>query len=149
MLKTINLFIGTGFFSGYFPKAPGTMGSLVALMFFLIPGFSDSIVIIPAIIFSIIVGIPLGNYFENIYGEDPQIFTLDEFVGTWITFLFVPINLQTIIFGFLVWRLLDIIKPFPANKVEKLKGGLGIMMDDVVSGVYSLLIIHIFISLFN
>ena len=149
MLKTIKLFIGTGFFSGYFPKAPGTMGSLVALMFFLIPGFSESIVIIPVIIISIIVGVPLGNYFEKIYGEDPQIFTLDEFVGTWITFLFVPINLPTIILGFLVWRTFDIIKPFPANRAEKLKGGWGIMMDDVVSGVYSLLIIHIFISLFN
>ncbi|MCP5062639.1 MAG: phosphatidylglycerophosphatase A [Ignavibacteriae bacterium] len=148
MLKTIKLFIGTGFFSGYFPKAPGTMGSLVALMFLLIPGFSESIVIIPAIIISIIVGIPLGNYFEKIYGEDPQIFTLDEFVGTWITFLFVPIKLETIILGFLVWRILDIVKPFPANRAEKLKGGWGIMMDDIVSGVYSLLIIHIFISLF-
>ena len=149
MLKTIKLFIGTGFFSGYFPKAPGTMGSLVALMFFLIPGFSESIVIIPVIIISIIVGVPLGNYFEKMYGEDPQIFTLDEFVGTWITFLFVPINLPTIILGFLVWRTFDIVKPFPANRAEKLKGGWGIMMDDVVSGVYSLLIIHIFISLFN
>jgi len=149
MLKTIKLFIGTGFFSGYFPKAPGTISSLVALLFFLIPGFTSVYVNIPVIVLSFLIGIPLGNYFEKHFGEDPQIFTLDEFVGTWITFLFVPLTLKTVAIGFLVWRILDILKPFPANKAEKLNGGWGIMMDDVVSGVYSLLIIHIFIKLFN
>ncbi|MEE9429668.1 MAG: phosphatidylglycerophosphatase A [Melioribacteraceae bacterium] len=148
IIRAINTFFSTGFYSGFFPYAPGTIGSLVALLFFLIPGFSNINVLLPVIVITFIVGIPLGNYFEKIYGVDPKQFTLDEFVGTWITFLFVPMELPYIIVGFIIWRILDITKPFPADRFEKLKGGWGIMMDDVVSGMYSLLFIHIFISLF-
>lgn len=144
MIKKIKIFLGTGFYSGYFPKMPGTFSSLIAMLFFFIPGFDNLYFLIPLIILIFFLGIYLGSEFENIYEKDPPIFTLDEFVGTWITFLFVEKSIIILIFGFLIWRLLDIVKPFPANKVEKLKGGLGIMMDDVISGVYSLLIIHIF-----
>ena len=140
----INKFVGSGLFSGYFPFAPGTMGSLFALGIFLIPGFENLYIILPVTLICFIIGIPLGNYFEKIYGKDPKQFTLDEFVGTWITFLFVPKSLLLIIVGFIIWRVLDIIKPFPANRLESLNGGLGIMLDDVASGMYSLLIIHIF-----
>ena len=144
MLDKIYKLIGSGIYSGYFPFASGTIGSIVALLFFLIPDFEKPIIIIPAIIISFFVGIYLGNYFESIYGKDPKEFTLDEFVGTWITFLFVPKTIPFLIGGFIIWRFFDIIKPFPANKLESLKGGLGIMLDDVVSGMYSLLIIYIF-----
>lgn len=140
----INKFVGSGLFSGYFPFAPGTMGSLFALGIFLIPGFENIYIILPVTIICFLIGIPLGNYFEKIYGKDPKQFTLDEFVGTWITFLFVPKSLLLIIVGFIIWRILDILKPFPANRLESLNGGLGIMLDDVASGMYSLLIIHIF-----
>jgi phosphatidylglycerophosphatase A len=148
MIRAINTFFSTGFYSGFFPYAPGTIGSLVALLFFLIPGFSNINVLLPVIVITFIIGIPLGNYFEKFYGVDPKQFTLDEFVGTWIAFLFVPMKLPYIIVGFIIWRILDIIKPFPADKAERLKGGWGIMLDDIISGMYSLLIIHIFISLF-
>jgi len=148
-LKKIKIFIGTGFYSGFTPVAPGTAGSIVAFFIFLIPGFENLYIISFAIIFSILIGIPLGNFFENIYGKDPGIFTLDEFIGTWIAFLFVPKHWLILIIGFLLWRILDILKPFPANKAEKLTGGVGIVLDDIISGVYSLIIIHIFITLFN
>jgi len=148
-LKKIKKFIGTGFYSGYAPVAPGTFGSLVALLIYLIPGFENLFIIIPAILVSIIIGIPVGNYFEKLYGKDPGIFTLDEFIGTWITFLFVPKEWVIILLGFVLWRILDITKPFPAKKAEEFNGGVGIILDDIVSGVYSLIIIHIFISLFN
>jgi len=148
MILQINKFIGSGFLSGYFPFAPGTIGSLVALGIFLIPGFENIYIILPVTIICFIIGIPLGDYFENIYGKDPKQFTLDEFVGTWITFMFIPKSLYLILLGFGIWRLLDIIKPFPANRLESLNGGLGIMLDDVASGVYSLLIMYIFKVLF-
>ncbi len=148
MIHKIKLFLGTGFLSGYFPKAPGTFGSIFALIIFLIPGFENYLIIIPSILLSILIGVPLGNYFEQKFGKDPSIFTLDEFIGTWITFLFLPKTTIIIIVGFLIWRILDITKPFPANKVESIKGGWGIILDDIISGMYSLLIMHIFNILF-
>ncbi len=148
-MKEIKKIIGSGFYSGYAPFAPGTFGSVVAFLIFLIPGFEKTYIIIPVILLAIVIGIPVGNYFEELYGKDPGIFTLDEFIGTWITFLFVPKNWIVLLFGFILWRILDITKPFPAKKAEELNGGVGIILDDVISGVYSLIIIHIFITLFN
>lgn len=144
MLDKIYKLIGSGFYSGYFPFASGTAGSLVAMLFYLIPEFSNPDIVITAIIISFFIGVYLGDYFEKIYGKDPNEFTLDEFVGTWLTFLLVPKTTPFLIGGFIIWRFFDIIKPFPANKMESLKGGWGIMLDDVVSGMYSLLIIYIF-----
>ena len=140
--------IGTGFFTGYVPAMPGTAGSIAALLIFLIPGFNQIHIMVPIIVFCFILGLPLGDYFESKYGHDPQIFTLDEYVGTWISLLLVPDNVFFITSAFLLWRVLDIIKPFPVKRTEKLKGGLGIMLDDVVSGMYSLIIIYIFNVLF-
>ena len=148
-MKEIKKIIGSGFYSGYAPFAQGTFGSVVAFLIFLIPGFEKTYIIIPVILLAIVIGIPVGNYFEKLYGKDPGIFTLDEFIGTWITFLFVPKNWIVLLFGFILWRILDITKPFPAKKAEELNGGVGIILDDVISGVYSLIIIHIFITLFN
>jgi phosphatidylglycerophosphatase A len=148
MIQQIKKVIGSGFFSGYFPFAPGTIGSLVALVIFLIPGFGNIYVILPAIIVCFFIGLPLGDYFEDLYGKDPKQFTLDEFVGTWIALLITPKTLELILVTFVVWRVLDIIKPFPANRAESLNGGLGIMLDDVVSGMYSLIFIYIFKVLF-
>lgn len=148
MKNKILEFIGTGFYTGYVPFAPGTATSLLALSFFFIPGFNEHIILIPLILCCFIIGFPLGNYFESKYGSDPQIFTLDEMVGTWISLLLVPDNLIFIFSTFILWRFLDIVKPFPAKNLEKLNGGFGIMMDDVVSGMYSLIIIYIFNVLF-
>ncbi len=149
MIHQIKKIISSGLFSGYFPFASGTIGSIVALLIFFIPGFNQPSIVIPIIIIAFIIGIPLGNYFESIYGKDPKQFTLDEFVGTWIAFLLTPNTFIWIILTFAIWRGLDIFKPFPANKAENLKGGLGIMLDDVISGMYSLIIIYIFKVLFE
>ena len=143
----INKIIGSGLFSGYIPFASGTFGSLVAVIIYLIPGFENYYIIIPSIVILFVLGIHIGNYFEKLYGKDPNEFTLDEIVGTWITFLIIPKELFYIIFAFCIWRFLDIVKPFPAKNAESLKGGLGIMLDDVVSAMYSLIIIYIFMVL--
>jgi phosphatidylglycerophosphatase A len=82
---------------------------------------------------------------EKILGKDPKECTIDEFVGTWISFLFLPKNIIILIIAFLLWRILDILKPPPANKMENLREGWGIMLDDVVSGFYTMLIMQIII----
>ncbi len=138
------IFLGTGFYSGYSPFASGTAGSLVALLF--IPFGTEALLVLSVVFF--FVGIKLGDKFENEYGKDPGIFVLDEFVGTWVAFLFADINLYSIIFIFFVWRFFDILKPFPVRNAEKLKGGLGIMLDDVIAGIYANIVWQITVVFF-
>jgi phosphatidylglycerophosphatase A len=140
-------FLGSGFYSGYIPFASGTFGSLAALLIYLIPGFEKIYILLPAIIVFTILGFRIGNKFEELYGKDPSQCTIDEVVGMWISLLFIPKTFFNLILCFFVWRLLDIIKPYPAGKLEELPGGYGIMMDDIVASLYSLIIVHIIIKL--
>jgi phosphatidylglycerophosphatase A len=141
--------LGSGFFTGYIPFASGTFGSFAALLIYYIPGFSNPYIMIPAIILFAVYGVFIGTKFEKLYGEDPAECTIDEVVGMWITLLFVPKTLIISLTGFLIWRILDIIKPFPARQAEKLHGGLGIMMDDVIAGLYSLIILLVILIIFK
>ena len=148
-LNLIEKTLGSAFFTGYIPVASGTFGSLAALIIFLIPGFENPFIIIPAIIVFFIYGIFVGNKFEAVYGKDPSECTIDEIVGTWIAYLFLPKTVGIIILTFFIWRALDVIKPFPARGLEKLNGGLGIMIDDVVSGFYTLIIMQVIVYFFG
>ncbi len=141
-------FIGSGFLTGYIPTASGTFGSLAALVIYFIPGFEKLSILIPAIIIFMLYGIYVGSKFEKQYGEDPAECTVDEVVGMWITLILVPKTILFAVISFFVWRIMDIIKIPPARQVEKLKGGLGIMMDDVVAGIYSLVLVHFILLIF-
>ena len=140
-------FIGSGFYTGYSPYISGTVGSLAALIIYLIPGFEELFVIIPAIIIFMVYGIYLGNKFEAEYGKDPSQCTVDEVVGMWISLVALPKTAGIIAASFILWRILDIIKPPPARNLERLKGGMGIMIDDVISGIYTLIIMHLVVYL--
>lgn len=141
--------VGSAFFTGFIPIASGTFGSLVALLFYLIPGFEKLQIILPAIIILFTYGIVVSTKFEKIYGEDPAECTVDEVVGTWIALIALPKTILIAFTSFFIWRILDIIKPFPAGKAESLSSGWGIMMDDVISGFYSLIIVHLIVYLFG
>ena len=141
--------LGSGFYTGYIPIASGTWGSLAALIIFLIPGFENPSIMIFMISLFILIGVPIATKFESIYGKDPKECTIDEVVGTWISFLFLPRKIWWIIIAFLIWRAIDIYKPFPIRKLEKIKGGWGVMLDDVLGGIYSFMIIQVIIYLFN
>ena len=140
-------FIGSGFYTGYSPYISGTVGSLAALIIYLIPGFENLFIIVPAIIIFMVYGIYVGNKFESEYGKDPSQCTVDEVVGTWFSLIALPKTIGIIITAFFLWRILDIIKPPPARNLERLKGGLGIMIDDVISGIYTLIIMHLVVYL--
>lgn len=133
---------GSFFYTGYIRIASGTFGSFVALLFYLIPGFENPFFLGPVIIFFSIYGIYLGNLFENKYGKDPAECTIDEAVGMWISLLFLPKNLILISITFLLWRLFDIIKPFPAKQAEDIPGGTGIMLDDIIAAIYVCIIMN-------
>ncbi len=143
----IEILLGSAVYTGFIPFASGTFGSLVGLAAYLIPGFEQLHIILPAIFIFSIWGMRIGDKFETVYGKDPAECTLDEVVGMWISLLLVPKEPLFIIVAFIIWRALDIIKPYPANRIEKLKGGAGIMLDDVVSGIYTFLIMQIFVYL--
>ena len=146
----INFFeklLGSGFYSGYSPIISGTVGSLVAIGIYLIPGFEQLLIILPATILFFGYGILVGDKFEIQYGKDPAQCTIDEIVGTWISLIALPKTIWVVIITFIIWRILDIVKPPPARNLEKIKGGLGIMLDDVVSGAYTLIIMHLAVYL--
>jgi len=148
-LSIIEKLFGSGFYTGYIPFASGTFGTLAALIIYLIPGFENPYVIVPVIFIFFIYGIYVGNKFENVYGKDPSECTIDEVVGTWISYLLLPKTIGIMIITFFLWRALDIFKPYPARKLERLNGGFGIMIDDVVSGFYTLIIMHLVVYFFG
>ncbi len=144
----LNLFektIGSGFFTGYIKGVPGTYASIAAMLIYWIPGFENPYILIAAIVIFFFYGIQVGGRFEKIYGKDPKECTIDEFVGMWITLLFLPKQPEISVIAFILWRIADIVKPFPAKNLEKIGGGLGIMLDDVVAGLYSLIVLHAFL----
>lgn len=148
-LNFIDKLLGSGFYTGYIPFASGTFGSFAGLLIYFIPGFEKPAIMIPAIIILSVYGIYAGTQFEKVYGKDPAQCTIDEIVGTWVSLLFVPKALWISLIVFVIWRLSDIVKPFPARKLEQLNGGLGIVMDDIVSGFYVLIIVHLFILFYG
>lgn len=148
-INTLEKILGSGFYTGYIPKASGTFASAAALILFLIPGFENPTLMIALITFFTIVGVDIAIKFEKNYGPDPKEFTLDEFIGTWISLLFLPKKIWFLIIAFFVWRFMDIIKPFPIRKLETVKNGWGVILDDILAGIYSFLIMQIFINVIN
>ena len=147
-INFIERIIGSGLFTGYAPKASGTFGSFIALLIFLIPGFENPALMIFLISLCILIGVPIAVKFEKVYGEDPAQYTLDEFIGMWITLLFIPKKIWFILAAFFIWRAFDIIKPFPVNKLESFKNGWGVILDDVMAGIYSFIVIQLIVYVY-
>jgi len=99
--------------------------------------------------FFIIIGVDIAKKFEKVYGNDPKEFTLDEIIGTWISLLFIPKKIWYLLIAFFIWRFMDIVKPFPIKKLELIKNGWGVILDDVLAGIYTFLIIQLSFNLLN
>ena len=140
----INLF-GTGFFSGYFPFASGTFASFVALLVFLFSSFHLWYNLLFLIFIFYWIGVYTAAKIEVLVGKDPSIVVIDEFVGMWVSLIFIPVSVTTVIIAFILFRIFDIFKPFPANYFNNRIGGNAIMLDDVIAGIYTNLILHIFL----
>jgi phosphatidylglycerophosphatase A len=135
--------VSSFFFAGYFPVAPGTFGSLIALLiiWFFVPGFFYILVPISLVLF--FVSVWSAGRAEEIFGHDGSQIVIDEVTGMAISLAFVPHRLGYFAAAFFLFRIFDIIKPPPARKAERLKGGWGVTMDDVVAGVYANLVLHL------
>jgi len=147
-LTVVEKALGSTLFSGYIPFASGTFSSAVAFAFYWIPGFEKPALLIPLIILFSLLGIFIGSRFEKSYGKDPSQCTIDETVGMWISLLFLPKQIIITVIAFFIWRLLDIIKPFPARQSEKLPGGIGIVTDDIISAIYTSIIMNLIVIKF-
>ncbi len=137
----------SGLFSGYSPVASGTVGSAVALAVYFLPGFEQPMVILPVGFLTFLAGVNASHRMEQRYGHDPTEVTIDEVVGMWVSLLLLPKSIVIAVCAFVLFRVFDIIKPFPARKFDNVLGGLGIMMDDVVAGLYTNLAMHLLVAL--
>jgi phosphatidylglycerophosphatase A len=135
----VAVFIATVGYIGYFPVAPGTVGSAAGLLFYALVWWSQSVYVEVGLIVALFaIGVWAGTTSERYFGGiDPGPIVLDEVVGMLITLAFIPVGLSGAIAGFLLFRVFDVIKPFPAARLEKLHGGLGVMADDAMAAVYS------------
>jgi phosphatidylglycerophosphatase A len=140
-MKFLSNLISTFFYLGKLPKAPGTWGSLGALLVWsLIPEtllFRSAVLVITLIVGFIACEITLKQSDD----PDPSYIVIDEVVGLWITLLFVPKTIFLFTFGFVLFRLFDILKPSFVYSIQYLKGSLGVMLDDILAGILSLLIL--------
>ena len=136
-----------GFGSGLSPVAPGTMGTLIAIPIFLILAtFSPTIYLLFVTVLFLVGCWSSTLTAKELHVHDHPGIVIDEIVGYLITMIFVPITWYWILLGFLLFRLFDIWKPWPISiSDQKLKGGFGIMFDDVLAALYSLLSLHIVI----
>jgi phosphatidylglycerophosphatase A len=150
--------VATGFFAGYIPWASGTFGTAVGVLLYLLP-HTDGPFILPAMVVTgfflgvftsgkvaAVVGHKLtrtaelakATFQSGRHGEaDPSIVVIDEIVGMWVSLLFLPKTTLVVVIAFVLFRVFDILKPPPAGRLEGYPHGWGIMLDDVVAGVYA------------
>lgn len=134
--------IGTFFGCGLFPKMPGTVGTLgaVVLYFFI----ADSSLYLVCIGIAFLLGLWSSRFLsESQKDSDPQEVVIDEVVGFLITMYLIPWSLVNVLCGFILFRFFDILKPWPIKKIEKLNAGFGIMLDDVVAGIFAGIVLHV------
>jgi phosphatidylglycerophosphatase A len=148
-MQRLGLFIATCGYVGYVPVAPGTFGSALGLLVFLAVRSTGSAVVelgVIALVFA--VGLWAGTVAEHHFGGiDPGPVVIDEVFGMLITLALLPVTLTGAIVGFLVFRVLDVIKPWPSAGFERLPGGLGVMADDGMAAIYGNLVMRGLIAL--
>ena len=145
-MRALITLLSTGFYVGYTPRAPGTASSMLGLglvwaltgpLGLTVPNY----LLVTALFF--VLGIWVSSRAETLFGHDGPRIVIDEIAGVLIVFTAMPFDLFTVVAGFILFRVLDIWKPFPCDRVQRLPGGLGVMMDDAVAAVYAHLLLRI------
>ena len=143
---------------GYLPLAPGTFGSLVSVGLFLllarvVTGNALVLIVLVSIAVVTFAGIWAGSRIEQLSGrKDPGKVVIDEVAGQLIALfpltLFARWSTAAVIVSFILFRFFDIVKPYPANRLQEVDGGMGIMFDDLLAGVYGAVVVSIFLRIF-
>ena len=133
------VFLATVGYCGYFPIAPGTVGSAAGLVLYLVVWWAQSPLVEVSLILGLFAsGVWAGTIAERYFGGiDPGPIVLDEVVGMLVTLAFIPVGAWGAVAGFVLFRVFDVLKPFPARRLESLHGGLGVMADDAMAAIYA------------
>ncbi|MBD3179049.1 MAG: phosphatidylglycerophosphatase A [Candidatus Latescibacteria bacterium] len=147
LTRRIVTLLGSFFYSGFFPIAPASFASFIWVIWYLyIPG--GRVLVNP---YSLLITIPLSvlvaDRMESYYGHDAPEIVIDEFVGMQISLLMFQPTLKIAAAGFLLFRVYDIAKPFPAGASQRIPGGAGVVIDDIIAGVYSFLTLKVVLYL--
>ncbi len=150
-MKHFILVLATGFGVGYSPVAPGTLGTLIAIpVFYFLSNISSPVYEITLIGF-FFLSVWISENAEIFFGKkDDQRIVLDEMMGFLVTMLWIPKTAILILIGLFLFRFFDILKPFPIRHLEKkLRGGYGVVLDDVLAGVYGNIVLQVIIHFFT
>ncbi len=133
--------IGTFAFTGFFPIAPATFASLVFLLLYgLVPG--GEVLAHPLVaLVTLVLSIPVSTRLEKIYGHDAGRIVIDEIVGLQVILVAAAPTTAGLVLVFFLFRLFDIVKPYPAGRAQKLPTGLGVVSDDFIAGLYTRLVL--------
>ena len=139
-------FWGTGFGTGYWPWGPGTAGAAVALALWtlcgcFVPATVLQCITLVAIVLGTVIGTVATNNLEPIWGEDPSKVVIDEMVGVWIPLLVCGWFSYYSLLAFVLFRFFDILKPLGIRALDRRSGGFWVMADDILAGIYSLVVI--------
>jgi len=149
MQQRLALFVATVGYAGFFPIAPGTVGSAVGLAVYAAIRWTDSAVAEgAALILAMVIGVWAADLVEKQLGKDPSAVVIDEVLGMLVTVAFLNVTVNGAIAAFFLFRLYDVVKPWPAGRLEHLHGGPGIMLDDAMAGVYGNLTMRLLIAIF-
>ncbi len=132
-------FLAFGFGAGLAPIAPGTFGTLAAIPFFLLLNSLGPFFYLAALLVSFIAGVGLcARAAESLNAHDHPGIVWDEMVGLWVALFLLPFSWSALLLGFILFRLFDIAKPWPIYLIDRrLGGGMGIMLDDIVAGIFT------------
>lgn len=144
-MKNLIKFIASGFYVGYSPFIPGTNGALVGLIFYLLTQRSHLLFLVVTAAW-LIAGFLVSGKAEKLFGKkDARQIVIDETAGMLLCFVLIPYSIKYLFFAFVLFRILDVIKPFPARGIQDMEGSAGVMLDDIVCAVYTNTALRVFI----
>ncbi len=151
-MDLLSKILATGLGTGFSPKAPGTVGSFLTLILYYLFFPAEPSLLIHYIFFLIIVavffiGVWASAKAESFYGHDPSCVVIDEIAGMGLAIVFLPKIWYVMLAGFLLFRLFDITKWLGGDRMQRLSGGWGVMMDDVVAGIWSNVLLQIMVRI--
>jgi len=143
MIKAAVRVLSTFFYIGYLPFIPGTFGSLAGLFLFILIQGSPALCMLLTFLIMGIGFLVCGRAEKMMQKKDPSCIVIDEVSGMLLSLLFLPYDIKIVAIAFIFFRILDTLKLYPAGRLEKLKGGVGIMADDLIAGLYTNIILQL------
>jgi len=143
VLDRLAVLIATVFGVGYAPIAPGTVGSIVTVVFLGFFPFSRAALVV-FLVLVVVIGTWAAHRAERVIGgKDPGAIVIDEVAGMTLSVIAFPLTPEVLAAGLALFRVVDVVKPPPARESQRIKGGVGVMIDDLIAGLYALAIIAI------